>query len=203
MTEWDFLHSMTHEKWTGLSFSQEVPVRSAQVTRLCEAVNRSYHERLTVVPARLECLGALRSLGVSRDDTLMAQQMAERAEISPECARDILDATPTLQVSVGSVEMGELERPNVFIAYLTPSQAMKLLRVWQAMMGRGFQTELSSFTAICGAMACAVRDGAMHFSFGCPDSREYGGVPPDRLVAVLPFPLVSKLMKETRNHANL
>ena len=80
---------------------------------------------------------------------------------------------------------------------------MKLLRCWQQVTGRRLSTDLSAFTAVCASLVAAEQDDQPVFSFGCPDSREHGGIGPDRLVAALSRDTASQMMQEIEDHANV
>jgi len=90
-----------------------------------------------------------------------------------------------------------------FLELPSPDAAMRLLRCWQQMMGRRLATRLSGFTAVCASLVAAHQEGQLVFSFGCPDSRRYGGIGPDRLVAALPREVASQMMQEIEDHANV
>ena len=203
MTERQFLDHLTGERWTGVRFLETASPDARPFARLCEAVHCSFKENLTVACGALECLGALRSLGLGRHDDQMAGQMSEKTGMPLERAKDLLAASPILTRNVKAVALGAIDRPDVFIGYLRPEAAMKLLRRWQQTTGQRLSTELSAFTAVCASLVAAYQESPLVFSFGCPDSREYGGIGSDRLVAALPLEVVSQMRQETKDHANV
>lgn len=203
MTERHFLEHLTGERWTGVRFLETALPEAKHFARLCEAVRCSFQENLTVACGSLECFGALRTLGLGRHDDQMAWQMSEKTGMPLEHARSLLAATPILTSNVRTVELGATDHPDVFVAYLRPEAAMKLLRRWQQITGRRLSAELSAFTAVCASLVTAHHEGRPVFSFGCPDSRQYGGIGPDRLVAALPREVVSQMMQEIEDHANV
>jgi len=203
MTERHFLEHLTQERWTGVRFLETTLPEAKRFPRLCEAVRCSFQEDLAVACGSLECFGALRTLGLGRYDDQMAWQMAEKTGMPLERAKGLLAATPILTGNVRTVELNAAERPDVLVAYLRPEAAMKLLRRWQQMTGRRLSADLSAFTAVCASLVAAYQDGRPVFSFGCPDSRQYGGIGPDRLVAALPREIVSQMMQEVEDHANV
>ena len=203
MTERQFLEHLTGERWTGVRFLETAPSSAKPFARLCEAVHCSFKENFTLLCGSIECLGALRSLGLGRHDEQMAWQMSEKTGMPLERAKGLLAATPILTRNVRAVELGATDRPDVLMGYLRPEAAMKLLRHWQQMTGRRLATELSAITAVCASLVAAYQDGLPVFSFGCPDSREHGGIGPDRLIAALPQEVVSEMMQEIEDHANV
>lgn len=203
MTERQFLEHLTGELWTGVRFLELPSPDARPFGRLCEAVHCSFRNDLTVTCGVLECLGALRSVGLGRHDEQMARQMSEKTGMSLERAQGLLAATPILTRSVPAIQLGPTADPDVLIGYLQPEAAMRLLRCWQQMTGRRLKTELSAFTAVCASLITAYQERQLVFSFGCPDSREYGAIAPDRLVAAVPREMVSQMMQETQDHANV
>lgn len=203
MTAYQFLERLTGERWTGVRLLETAPRGARSFARLCEAVQHSFKESLIVACGTMECLGALRSLGLGRHDEKMAQQISEKTGMPPERAKALLAATSVLKRDVRAAELGAIDSPDVLMGYLRPAAAMKLLRHWQQMTGRRLSTELSAFTALCASLVAAYQDGQPVFSFGCPDSREHGGIGPDRLIAAMPAGLVSQMMEEVKDHANV
>jgi len=57
--------------------------------------------------------------------------------------------------------------------------------------------ELSGFLAVCSCVAAAVRLARPCLSLGCPDSPEYGGIPPKELVAVLAVGLAREVAQRS------
>ncbi len=205
MTEFTFLEKLTDEKWTGLRFCLSPSTGTAtKCIRLCEAISRSFQENLQLSCKDLECAGALRCLGLLRNETQMALKMSERTGIPIERVTRIIDETPRFETPTTGIELGKIECPDILLAYLKPCGAMKLLRQWQQMTGQRLELKLSAFTSVCTAVVLSAgsenngQSGSLTFSFGCPDSREYGGVPEDRLIAALPLGLVKKLMQEQK-----
>jgi len=203
MTERQFLEHLTGERWTGLKFIETVPAGTQRFARLCEAVHQSFSRDITITCGTMECPGALRSLGLGRHDEQMASQMSEKTGMPLQRAEDLLAATPILERNARAIAMGATDQPDVLIGYLRPEAAMKLLRGWQQRTGRRLATDLSAFTAVCATLVGAEQDDQPVFSFGCPDSRQYGGIGPDRLVAALSRKATSQMMQEIEDHANV
>lgn len=192
--------------WTGVSFHDALsPLPAAPVAcaRLCEAIGKAFQKDMTVDTRSLDCPGGLRSVGVAIDENMMVQEMARRAPMPTENARRIIRTTPRLKQPPACISFGRLEHPDILIAYLSPEGAMKLLRGWQQVFGRRLKTDLSASTAVCAATVGAHLNEALIFSFGCPDSREYGGIAPHELVAALPVTLANQLVREGAENAHV
>jgi uncharacterized protein (DUF169 family) len=85
--------------------------------------------------------------------------------------------------------------PDVVIGYIRPQSGMKLVRQWQRVHGTRPLVRLSSIMAICGDVVVgAYVSSRLRVSFGCRDSREFGGVEDDRVVVGIPYHLLDRLL---------
>jgi uncharacterized protein (DUF169 family) len=192
--------------WTGVSFHDALPSfpeAPSDCARLCEAIGQAFRKDMIVDIRSLDCPGGLRSVGVAIDDNKMAQEMARRAPMPIGNARRIIRTTPRLKQTPAYISIGRLEHPEILISYLPPEGAMKLLRRWQQVFGRRLKTDLSASTAVCAATVGAYLNEKMLFSFGCPDSREYGGITSHQMVAALPVSLATRLIQEGTENAHV
>lgn len=196
MNEFEYLEKLTGEKWTGVRFSKVAPIKTQPFDLLCEAVKSSFEDNLALACGELSCHGALCSLGMENDIERMVHRMSERAGLSVEHARRILQATPRLNHGFVSMELGNIGHPDVLVSYLKPVSTMWLLRRWQQFDGNRLAASLSSFTALCAGIVEAYTENKLVFSFGCPDSRAYGGIAEDKMIAAMPFCLAEKLAEE-------
>ena len=85
---------------------------------------------------------------------------------------------------------------DVYISYASPESAMKLVRYWQKATGCNLETEISSIMSVCGNIAVkSYIDQKISISFGCPDSREYGGIKEGQLVMGIPHTIACHLCR--------
>jgi len=71
---------------------------------------------------------------------------------------------------------------------------MKMVRDWQKMTSRNLRVDISGIMSVCGNVAARSYLGqCISISFGCPDSREYGGIEKGQLVIGLPHNIASRL----------
>ena len=204
MCEIRFLEEVTGDCWTGVRFLHGAASDSTgQSMRLCEAVAASFNRRIVLSSDQLACPGARRSLGLDEDDGSLAQQMSEKTGMPVRFARQIIAERPRLEEAPQALVIGNVEEPDALVSYLEPLAAMKVLRLWQGCFGTSLHVELSGFLAICSCIVAAVRLGRLCLSLGCPDSRECGGIPPTKLVAVLPIGLARELAQRSKDHAHV
>jgi uncharacterized protein (DUF169 family) len=194
-------------RWTGITFHHDgVPAGNCvrEETRLCEAVARSFHETIVLPAEHIRCLGARRSLRLTDNDDELRLKICTEAGIALDLARKAVEEVPRLIRPAVAVTLGRQDRPDVVIGYVPPAAAMHLIRRWQETYGAGPSVKLSSFMALCGNVVAGAHTSRLPcLSFGCPDSRKYGGIEEDMLVVGLPSCLVSTLFQEKRRHANV
>ena len=99
--------------------------------------------------------------------------------------------------------LGTIDNADAMITYLQPLAAMKLLRLWQALFGTELHVKLSGFLSVCSYIAAAICKRELCLSFGCPDSRKYGGIDPDKMVIVIPAELYKELNKRSLQYTHL
>jgi len=193
--ELDYLETLTGARWTGMRFSDRCCSAPRRCSALCEAIAQSFKESFSMQACDMECPGALRCLGFKVNDEKMVAHISTEAGAAPQSIRAIIAGSSRMEEAVHVVELGAMADPELCVGYVSPEAAMKLLRQWQMLYGRGLAADLSSFMAVCSAVVAAIINDTLVFSLGCPESRKKGGIAPDRLVAALPRRLVHTLMK--------
>lgn len=193
MSELQYLEELAGGSWTALRFEASADGGASGLTRLCEAVGRSFYADTVLDCAELSCVGAPRNLGLDGDEEALADRMAEHTGLPPDAARRIISRTPRLGEPAAVIRLGRLDDPDVLVGYIAPESAMKLLRRWQLVHGSVLEMPLSSFMSVCSCVAAAAGEGRAAISFGCKDARTHGGLPDGRLVVALPAALVRTL----------
>ena len=195
-----FAEEETSGRWTGVTFHHHrVPAgnRIRKDTRLCEAIARSFFETMVLPVEHIRCLGARRSLGLTHDDEELVLRISTEARMALDVARKAIEEVPRLVRPAVALTLGKQDRPDVMIGYLQPGMVMNLIRRWQATYGAGPSVRLSSFMALCGNVAVAAHASRLPcLSFGCPDSRRYGGIEEGMLVVGIPACLAGTLSRE-------
>lgn len=188
--------------WVGVKFYLETPSDSNSrlftKLRFCEAVSKSKSEPVLITPDLLDCPGALLSLGWGDEDMedKVIMEMAEKRCITEQRAEELLKKAPRLNKGMKMVGFQTSSEPDVLINYALPETVMKFLFALENFDGGSYKPELSQITTVCGGVAVkAYLTGQVCLSFGCPDSRKFGGVSSDRLVIGIPYLLAKKLNK--------
>jgi len=194
-SELQYLEHVTGTQWSGIRFCQQCLLHRQRSGALCQAIARSFTGRLCLSTREMDCPGALRALGVYTDDKKIIEDIAREAAADPQRISAIVARSPRMRSPVEAVELGNLADPELCIGYITPEVAMELLRKWQMVYAAALAANLSSFMAICSAVAGAYTNNTLVFSMGCPESRKKGGVAPGKLVAVMPRKVVAGMMQ--------
>jgi len=185
-------------QWTGITFNiKTVPNYNLLKTpmRLCEAIGKSYKNKLILTREFVNCPGACRSLGwLNNNNDYMVQKLAEKAGVSMSIARNVIKNTPYIKHNITTIMIGDDENPDVVLSYAQPDVAMKLVRIWQKISGTDLTIDVSTVMAVCGnVVAKAYITGKICISFGCPDSRTYGGIKNNQLIIGVPSNLIEYL----------
>lgn len=178
--------------WTGVALHYEAVPAAAPVQhemRLCEAVARSFLQPIVLPAQKIGCPGARRALGLLDDDRALAQQMSQKAGVPFGTLCKALGETPCLAAPVTAISLGAShDAPDVVVGYVQPKEAMSLLRRWRVVYGDAPLVPLSSFLAICAwVVVRAHKLDEICVSFGCLDSRQFGGIGSDTMVVGMPF----------------
>jgi uncharacterized protein (DUF169 family) len=190
-------------RWLGVS-CYAVPVKCKEeylcpkVDRFCEALNIALAARVLFFPRQLTCLGARYAFGCGNDaKEIMARRIAETKGYTPHYAAELIERTPHFQEEIQAVGINMSDRPNLFIAQLQPMQAMRLIGIYEKRLEKLFRIEISGVISACGNVAVkAFLTQDMAISFGCEDSRKFGGVSRDKLYAGIPFAQAKILMSQ-------
>jgi uncharacterized protein (DUF169 family) len=186
-------------RWTGANFHfrDDAPtnVLSPPAPRICEAVAESFREPIVQRADGIACCGARRSLALDNGDEDLVDRIVAESGIDRSFGTRIVKRTPHLATPPVAISYGVLDSPDVVIGYIRPESAMKLVRLWQHIHGTSPLVRLSSFMAICGDIVVgAYVSNRLRVSFGCRDSREFGGVEDDRVVVGIPHVFLEPLL---------
>lgn len=193
------LERMTGTRWVGVTFFPSLPADWKGVPRapmrFCEAVCQAHEGGIDLRPSSICCEGAKRAFGWARSENrALVHHLSEKTGMSEDRARELVRQVPVLRDSCAGVRVGGGTRPDVLITYVRPEMAMWMVRSWEIAMGRGLQADISSIMAVCGnAVVKAYTNQSITISFGCPDSRQYGGIQPEEMVVAVPAGLLNRL----------
>jgi uncharacterized protein (DUF169 family) len=196
---YSLLERATDTHWTCVEFLPHRPANPGGVPpeamRFCEAVHQAACGRIDLMPETICCEGARRAFGwmKNRNETLV-QHLSEKMGVSGDRARELVERVPVLAAPCAGVRVGDCTHADVLVTYVRPEAAMRLVRFWETATGRSLHVDISSIMAVCGnAVVKAYTSQSISISFGCPDSRQYGGIQPEEMVIAVPAGLVARL----------
>ncbi len=186
-------------KWTSVKFLKHIPrdltPMPADKVRFCEAVSRTVEGEWILTPESVCCAGAQRCFGwLKGTDRDLAWDLAEKFDVSATTAGTAIADVPTLPERFDAVWVGTDTAPDVYVSYALPETAMRIVRTWQRIYGKSLPIKVSGIMSVCGsAVVNSYVNHTISLTFGCPDSRRYGGIQPEQLVIALPADLLTKM----------
>jgi uncharacterized protein (DUF169 family) len=189
-------------RWIGVTFYfDELPIateHSIRDIRFCEAIKRSLIQPLLLRPEDLNCHGARYVFGW--DETTkadMVKKFHHQEGFSEPQAKELVQNLPKLNGPLKGIGLNlKNSLPDLLLSYLQPGQVMKLLRSYQVYFGKDLTVDLSSIVSVCGHVAVqAFTKKQIALSFGCRDSREYGGITRDRVAIAVPLELARAMVE--------
>jgi len=192
-------------RWVAITFhnGEVVPTESPERgLRFCEAVSEASKHSLQLTRTNVTCPGAWRSFAWdARDDAEFANRLSARGEFPHDAAQKAVERSARLLKAPSMVELGNQPNAHVFLSYAQPETAMRLLRLWQVTQGEPLAVEIPSIMGICGNTAVRAHLSERPcMSFGCMDSREYGGIGRDRLALAIPAPCAKALLNASTQY---
>jgi uncharacterized protein (DUF169 family) len=186
-------------RWTGVKFFFDDPSEEARFfpkeTRFCEAISHSWSSNNLLTKGCINCMGANYVFGWENDRARVVENFQKKRNSSSRQAASVVQGLPRMEVVPLAIGLNGAERPDVLVACLQPQQFMRLLDVYQRLFGKKLKVELSGYAAVCGNVAVkAYLTKRISLSFGCEDSRQYGGISRDRLIVGIPHALAHKLL---------
>jgi uncharacterized protein (DUF169 family) len=182
--------------WHGVSFFDSEPdfdddVYVGGTIRFCEAVAMAGIQPVVIPAGRLGCPGACYVFGCEDNPGEgMFERLVERG-YSEDCITGMIAETPRLKECPVAIGIDVDDNPAILIAALQPQETMALVHLYEKNRERPFACTLSGFASICGGVAArACKTGDVALSFGCEQSRVFGGIRRDRLIAGVPSALV-------------
>jgi len=189
------LSQITNSDWVAIKFEKEILANDIEPVRFCEAVYKAQKKTISLSLPKICCDGAKRCFGWLKDnDVKLAQRLSEKTGIGQDIACELMRSVPFLDEKFSGISLGKDIDGDVYITYASPESAMKLVRSWQKVTGRNLDTEISGIMSVCGNVAVkSYIDQKISISFGCPDSRKYGGIARDQLVIGLPHKVALRI----------
>ena len=189
------LSQISSSDWVAVKFQEQISSANTEPIRFCEAVHKAQKKNISLSSNNVCCDGARRCFGwLKNNDIKLAKSLSKKTGMDQDIAFDLIRSVPVLNKNFISIYLGANIQGDVYISYASPESAMKMVRDWQKMTSNNLRVEVSCFMSVCGNVAVRSYLGrCISISFGCPDSREYGGIERGQLVIGLPHIIASRL----------
>jgi len=197
-SSYPLLEQVTDTQWIGIKFLKHVQrdhdCIHCGAMRFCEAVHHAGHGRIDLSPEMICCEGAKRTFGWIRSkDEALALHLSEKTGMNGDRAEELIRQVPVMGYPYAGIRVGQCAKPDVLITYARPEAAMRLVRLWETATGNSLRVDVSSIMGVCGnAVVKAYMSQSISISFGCPDSRQYGGIQPEEMVIAVPTGLLGR-----------
>jgi uncharacterized protein (DUF169 family) len=181
---------------TGLkvNISGNETISHAKQMRFCEVVKDSFKIPILINTNNLSCLGSRRSLGLQTDCKELTQHISTESGVNIETVEYLLHDTPYFSNPVHNIllginqEMEESIQPDLYIMYIKPRDLMNIVRDYTIIFNKFPIVKPHTFLSVCGnVLARTLLFDVMSISFGCPESRRYGGVKDHQVVVGIPY----------------
>jgi len=176
--------------------------------KFCEAVNYSFKVPIQINNTNLDCPGARRNVGFDKKDDKLAKTISDKTHIPLNFIVSSLQKIPVLKKEPYSITLGiteEMEKfvqPDVFIIYTQPANIMQIIHDYAKKEIRPVISPYS-LLSICGnVFVRSYQDENINISFGCPESREFGGVDNEEIVIGIPYEMALLIDAEKNTEYN-
>jgi len=166
--------------------------------KFCEAVYHSFQLPLQIDASVLGCPGARRSLGFDHSSRDLAGVISSNTGIPYKYIQTALDDIPVVSTPIHNVTLGITEdleeeiQPDMYITYTQPDKVMKMMHM---LARKKVQPVFPAYSihSICGnVFSRGLEQQKITVSFGCPESRKFGGVQKDEVIIGIPFKSAEK-----------
>jgi len=169
--------------------------------KFCEAVYHSFDIPLRLTNDNLTCPGARRCVGFDYNDPMLSETISVNNKIPLSFILNTLKTISVLQ-GINHINLGmtgymeEKTLPDLYILYIRPVQVTTLIH-FLAKQNIIPSIPPYSLLSVCGnVFTNCVKSGSASISFGCPESRKYGGIKEQEIVLGLPYNIAQLFVSE-------
>jgi uncharacterized protein (DUF169 family) len=162
--------------------------------RFCEAVNYSFDVPVMIKPKNIACDGALYSFGLKQESDALIKQISIESGISKPLLSNMFKDLSHLKSPIKNILLGIREEtedeihPDLIIFHMTPKSAMELIKQYTSMFNKLPLIKPFVFLSLCANIVVnTYLSNRLCISFGCPESRKYGGVKDEHVVVGMPY----------------
>jgi len=190
------------EKCSAINVNGLLPTIStaSNQMKLCEAVNNSFNIPIGINNANLRCPGARWVVGFDKNSEKLARFISENTHIPKSFIKEAFSHITTLNKDINRINLGitqEMEDilvPDLFIMYVHPARITKIMHLFARYNIRP-SIPPYSLLSVCGNIFVnSYFNHRISISFGCPESRKFGGINENEVVLGVPKDLLKYLL---------
>ncbi|MCK5393179.1 MAG: DUF169 domain-containing protein, partial [Candidatus Omnitrophica bacterium] len=115
------------------------------------------------------------------------ERCRDKNSIPMNTLESILSQAHFFKKQVEYIGLNTMGKPDLVLSYISPEQAMAIVKIYQANTGKTLDVSLGGMMSICGSVAVKTHlSKDITFSFGCEDSRKSAGLGRDIMAVGIP-----------------
>ncbi|MFW6139393.1 MAG: DUF169 domain-containing protein [Spirochaetota bacterium] len=168
--------------WIKVKFYEEGPslenIQRPNHIRFCEATKKAILNPILLNKEHISCPGALYTMGWdSRFPHQLFNNWDSKNENQKNLLRSLVSQIPVLDSGVEYIGLNTEGESDMVMAYLSPDEAMELIKLLNFSFGINVKTSLFSVMSICGGIAVnTFQREKISLSFGCDNCRNYANM---------------------------
>ncbi len=177
--------------WIKVKFYQNKPqerdVKQLENVRFCQATRLSVIQPLILDKPSINCPGAQHAFGWSDSPEAFLKNCREKNNVSLDTLQSILSGADSFKEPIRYIGLNTGGVPDLVLSYVTPAQAMTIVRAYQEATGKNLDISLCGMMSICGGVAVRTYVSEdVTFSFGCKESRQWADLGQDIMAVGVP-----------------
>jgi len=188
--------------WIKVKFYEHKPdlnkAKKLKGVRFCEATKQAISGPVLLDKDSINCSGAQYAFGWSdfgKDEGVFFNSCQDKRKANKVILNSLFTHAPRFKESFSYIGLNTEGEPDLIMSYLSPEEAMNLVKIYNNHQGGSLDVSLSSMMPICAGIAVRTyREKRISFSFGCDDSRKFAQIGRDRLAVGVPWKLSNDFM---------
>jgi uncharacterized protein (DUF169 family) len=139
-------------------------------------------------------------MGLHKSDKELISHISNESKISEHTISESLQDIPAFEKPVKNIylgilpEMEDIILPDMFILQIKPKETMDLIKQYILKINAVPIIKPYPFLSVCGnILVGSLKQKQMSISFGCPESRKYGGVDDGNVIVGIPYSICNQL----------
>ncbi|MCK4917334.1 MAG: DUF169 domain-containing protein [Candidatus Omnitrophica bacterium] len=177
--------------WIKVKFYQEKPkdtdAKILKDVKFCQAIKLAIIQPVILDKTSLNCAGANCAFGWNDSRDKFVERCRDKNSMPLNTLESILSQAYFFKKPVEYIGLNTMGKPDLVLSYVSPEQAMAIVKIYQANTGKTLDVSLGGMMSICGSVAVKTHlSKDITFSFGCEDSRKSAGLGRDIMAVGIP-----------------